>query len=117
MGSFHPDLPHGAGLIETSIAYYDFFAKRKAAEKPMIKMAKAMGVENPTEGKYFIEALRNLIEAIGCGDLKMSEEGITEEELELYPAKIHKVLGGDTTADPLPLSDEDYLEIYRNAYK
>ena len=48
----------------------------------MIKMAKAMGMENPTERKDFIEALRNLIEAIGCGDLKMSEESITEEELK-----------------------------------
>lgn len=117
MGSFHPDLPHGAGLIETSLAYYDFFAQRKAAEEPMIKMAKAMGVENPTSGKDFIEALRRLIEEIGCGDLKMSDDGITEEELQLYPEKIHKVLGGDTTADPITLSNEDYLEIYKNAYR
>ena len=51
MGSFHPDLVHGAGLIMTAHAYYDFFAERKAAEEPMIKMAKAMGVENPTSGK------------------------------------------------------------------
>lgn len=117
MGSFHPDLPHGAGLIETSVAYYDFFAKRKAAEEPMIKMAKAMGVENPTSGNDFIKALEDLIKAIGCDDLKMSDEGITLEEIELYPAKISKVMGGDINANPLPLSEDDYLEIYKNAYK
>lgn len=117
MGSFHDDLVHGAGLIEIAHAYYGFFADRKAAEEPMIKMAKAMGVENPTSGQDFIKALDDLIASIGCADLKMSAEGITEEELNLYPAKVHEVLGGDITADPLPLSDEDYLTIFRNAYK
>ena len=47
----------------------------------------------------------------------MSDEGITEEELNLYPQKVHEVLGGDITADPLPLSDDDYLTIFKNAYK
>ena len=31
MGSNHPDLVHGAGLIMISHAYFDFFAERKAA--------------------------------------------------------------------------------------
>ena len=76
-----------------------------------------MGVENPTSGKDFIKALDDLIAAVGCADLKMSDAGIKEEELKTYPAKLHEVLGGDITADPLPLSDEDYLAIYRNAWK
>ncbi len=117
MGSFHDDLVHGAGLIEIAHAYYGFFADRKAAEEPMKKMAKAMGVENPASGQDFIKALDNLIAAIGCADLKMSDEGITEEELKQYPQKVHEVLGGDITADPLPLSDADYLTIFQNAYK
>ena len=117
MGSFHEDLVHGAGLIMTAHAYYDFFAEKKAAEEPMIKMAKAMGVENPASGKDFIQALDELIAAVGCADLKMSDAGITREELRLYPQKIHEVLGGDITADPLPLSDNDYLEIYEKSYR
>jgi alcohol dehydrogenase len=117
MGSFHPELIHGKGLIEIAHAYYDFFAERKAAEGQMIRMAKAMGVENATSGKDFVRALDDLIASVGCADVKMSEDGITEEELELYPAKIHHVLGGDITADPLPLSDEDYLAIYKKAYR
>lgn len=117
MGSFHEELVHGAGLIMTAHAYYDFFAEKKAAEEPMIKMAKAMGVENPASGKDFIKALDELIAAVGCADLKMSDAGITREELKLYPQKIHEVLGGDITADPLPLSDEDYLEIYEKSYR
>lgn len=117
MGSFHDDLVHGAGLIEIAHAYYNFFAERKAAEEPMKKMAMAMGVEDPRSGKDFIAALDKLVADVGCADLKISDEGITEEELEKYPAKVHEVLGGDITADPLPLSDEDYLTIFKNAYK
>ena len=117
MGSFHDDLVHGAGLIEIAHAYYSFFADRKAAEEPMKKMAIAMGVENPASGKDFIAALDKLIADVGCADLKMSEEGIAKEELKSYPQKVHEVLGGDITADPLPLSDEDYLTIFENAYR
>lgn len=117
MGSFHPNLVHGKGLIEIAHAYYDFFAERKACEGQMIKMAKAMGVENAASGKDFVKALDDLIAAVGCADVKMSEDGITKEELKKYPAKVHEVLGGDITADPLPLSDEDYLTIYENAWK
>ena len=116
MGSFHDKLVHGAGLIEIAHAYYDFFAERKAAEEPMKKMARAMGVENPSSGKDFIAALDKLITDVGCGELKMSHEGITREELKKYPAKVHEVMGGDIMADPLPLSDEDYLTIFESAY-
>jgi alcohol dehydrogenase len=116
MGSFHDKLVHGAGLVEIAHAYYDFFAERKAAEEPMKKMARAMGVENPSSGKDFIAALDKLITDVGCGELKMSHEGITREELKKYPAKVHEVMGGDIMADPLPLSDEDYLTIFESAY-
>jgi alcohol dehydrogenase len=117
MGGYHDNLVHGAGLIMISHAYFDFFAERKAAEEPMIKMAKAMGVENPTSGKDFIRALDNLIASVGCADLKMSDAGITKEELKKYPKRVHEVLGGDITADPLPLSDADYLAIYEESYR
>ena len=117
MGSYHDTLAHGAGLIMISHAYFDFFAERKAAEEPMMKMARAMGVENPKSGKDFIAALDRLIAAVGCADLKMSDHGITREEIKKWPQHIHEVLGGDTTADPLPLSDDDYLSIYEASYK
>ncbi len=117
MGGYHDDLVHGAGLIMISHAYFNFFADKKAAEEPMIKMAKAMGVENATSGKDFINALDKLIASVGCADLRMSDAGITREELKKYPKRVHEVLGGDITADPLPLSDEDYLEIYEKSYR
>ena len=117
MGSFHDSLVHGAGLIMIAHSYYGFFAERKAAEENMIKMAKAMGVDNASSGMDFIAALDRLIADVGCADLRMSDAGITKDELKLYPAKVHEVLGGDITADPLPLSDADYLAIFEGAYR
>lgn len=117
MGSYHSDLAHGAGLIMISHEYFDFFAERKAAEEPMKKMARAMGVENPESGKDFIAALDSLIESVGCKDLRMSDAGIAKEEIEKWPKRIREVLGGDITADPLPLSEDDYLGIYMRSFK
>ena len=42
LSAFYPKLPHGAGLIMLSEAYYSFFAD-KAPER-FTAMAKAMGV-------------------------------------------------------------------------
>ena len=117
MGSYHSDLAHGAGLIMISHEYFNFFAERKAAEEPMKKLAKAMGVKEPQSGKDFIAALDALIEAVGCKNLKMSDAGICKDEIEEWPKRIHEVLGGDLAADPLPLSDEDYLGIYMRSFK
>ena len=117
LGSNHPQLEHGAGLIMLSHAYFNFFAERGAAEEPMKKMARAMGVENPTSAGDFIAALDRLIASLDSSDLKMSDYGITPDELKTFPQKMHEVLGGDLTADPLPLSDADYLTIYQQSYK
>ena len=117
MGGYHKNLEHGAGLIMISHAYFDFFAEKKSAEVQMIKMAKAMGVENATSGKDFIKALDKLIAEVGCENLKMSDYGITKEELKKYPQRVHEVLGGNIDADPVKLSDADYLKIFEAAYK
>lgn len=79
-------------------------------------MAKAMGIENPASSKDFLNALHKLIADVGCADVKMSKTGITKEELKKYPAKVFEVLGGDITADLVTLKEQDYLEIFENAY-
>jgi Alcohol dehydrogenase, class IV len=117
MGSCHDSLPHGAGLIMISHEYFNFFAERQAGEESLMKMARAMGVENVTSGKDFIKALDALIESIDCQNLKMSDYGISKDEIKTWPKRIHDVLGGDTTADPVKLSEEDYLYIFEKSFK
>ena len=117
MGSFHEDLPHGAGLIMISRAYFDCMASSGACDEKMVAMARAMGVEDPASPHDFVDALGRLLTAIDCADLKMSDYGITEEELALYPAKIQEVTGGNIMANPVLLTDEEYLEIFRKSYR
>lgn len=116
MSGFHPALAHGAGLIMISPAYYNFFIENGIGEERFVKMAKAMGVENPASGKDFLNALNKLIADVGCDDVKMSQAGITKEELKKYPAKVFEVLDGDITADLVTFSEQDYLKIFENAY-
>ncbi len=116
MSGFHPELAHGAGLIMISPAYYDYFIQKGLGEDRFIKMAKAMGIENASTGKDFLNALEKLITDVGCAEIKMSQIGITKEELRKYPAKVFEVLGGDITADLLTLTAENYLEIFEKAY-
>lgn len=117
IGSYHENLPHGTGLMMIAHAYYDFLADHKAAETSMIKMAKAMGVENPTSGKDFVKALDQLMESIGGKDVKMSTFGIKKEELPEFPKRMHGIVGGDTSADPIQLSDDDYLLLFEKSYR
>ena len=117
MGGLFPKLPHGAGLIMVSHAYFDFFAEREACEAEMVKMAKAMGVADATSGKDFIAALDALIEAVGCKDLAMSEWGITRDDLPRFVDNYHRVRGGDINGDPIHLTDDDLLDMYEASFK
>ncbi len=117
MGSAHPQLVHGAGLIMISHEYFDFFAERKASEEQMVKMAKAMGVADAKSGKDFVSALDKLIADVNCADLKMSDNGITREELPGIVDLYHKVWGGNNDADPVKLTDEDVLGMLERSYK
>ena len=83
----------------------------------MAKMARAMGVENATGGADFVAALDKLIADVNCADLKMSDYGISREELPATVQKYHEVWGGNNDADPLKLSDEDVLGIYERSYR
>lgn len=117
MGGFHPKLPHGAGLIMLAHAYYAFFADRKACEGQMVKMAKAMGMPDARTGQDFIRALDSLLAQCGVSHLRMSDYGITKDELSRYPAIARKIGGGDISADPLQLSDADFLSIYQKSFR
>lgn len=117
LGSSHPDLPHAVGLIMISHEYFDFFAQRGCCEEQLAKMARAMGVEGADSGEGFVAALSQLIDDIGCGDLKMSDYGITREELPDVVKKYHQVAGGNPYADPVMLSDEDVLGILERSYR
>ncbi|HEX2999185.1 MAG TPA: iron-containing alcohol dehydrogenase [Armatimonadota bacterium] len=117
LSAFHPNLPHGAGLIMVSKAYYTHFAKRGACNERMIAMAKALGKANATTAMDFVDALAALQDICGVADLKMSDYGINKGELAKYAANARATMGRLFAVDPAPLTDADSLAIYEASYR
>ncbi len=118
MSAFHQELPHGAGLIMISKAYYTHFVKNAPELKDrFIAMAKAMGKEDATSPMDFIVALEELQIACGVTDLKMSDYGIKPEEFKTLAVNAKETMGGLFLCDRIELSIDDCIAIYEASYK
>ena len=117
MSAYHRDLPHGAGLIMVSREFAQFFVDKHACDERFLKMAKAMGVENPTSPQDFVDALVRLQEACGVADLKMSDYGIVKDECMTLAKNARDTMGGLYAANPCELTDEDVAGIFERSYR
>ena len=117
MSAYHHNLPHGAGLIMISRAFYEFFIERRACDEQFIKMAKAMGIENAHKPEDFITALVKLQENCGVADLKMSDYGFKKEESMTLAQGARSMQGGLFLANPCEMTDEDCAGIFDKSYR
>jgi alcohol dehydrogenase len=117
LSAFHPDLPHGAGLIMLSAAYYTHFAQVGVCDDRLVAMAKALGKEDATQPMDFVAALLDLQRACGVDDLKMSDYGIKREDLRAYARNAKETMGGLFQCDPAPLSEDDCVKILEQSYR
>jgi len=117
MSAYHHNLPHGAGLIMISKAFYEFFIERHACDEQFIKMAKAMGIENADKPEDFITALVKLQEDCGVVDLKMSDYGFKKEESMTLARGARSMQGGLFLANPCEMTDEDCAGIFDKSYR
>jgi len=117
LSAAHPDLPHAAGLILISRAYFTHFAHTGACDERMISMAKAMGRKDADKAMDFVEALVELQQACGVADLKMSDFGIQKSDLAQYTKDARDTMPGLFDCDPVPLSHEDSTAILEASYR
>ncbi len=117
MSAYHQELPHGAGLIMISKAYYTHFIKRHVCDDRFIRMARAMGIENASDPMDFIVALTALQEACGVADLRMSDFGIAPDEFAAFTTNARETMGKLFAADRSELSEDDCIAIYNESYK
>ena len=120
MSACYSDLPHGAGLIMISVAYYTHFARKVPAR--VAGMAAAMGVDtkgmsSEEAAMAFVQALRNLQKACGVDQLKMSDYGIQESDLPKLVENARYTMGGLFVLDPVAMTDAEVLQIYKDSYK
>ena len=117
MSAYHQELPHGAGLIMISLAYYEFFIKKDVAPERFVRMAQAMGMTEASKPEDFLTALANLQRECGVDNLKMSDYGITPDEFEKMAKNAMDSMCWLFVNDRVELSVEDCVEIYAKSYK
>ena len=117
LSAYHQELPHGAGLIMISVAYFSHFVEKHACDDRFIDMARAMGNANANKASDFIDALKELQKACSVDDLKMSDYGITPDEFPKMVQNTRDAMGFLLQFDPVQLSDEDMIAIYQKSYK
>ena len=117
LSAFHQELPHGAGLIMISAAYYQHFVDCHACDDRFINMAKALGKADASCAQDFVDVLVQLQRDCGVDDLKMSDFGIQPDEMDRLAANARETMGGLFGADPKELSHEDCVAIYQKAYR
>ena len=117
MSAFHRNLQHGAGLIMISREFAQFFVERHACDEAFLKMAKAMGVENPESPQDFVDALVQLQKDCGVDDLKMSDYGFEKSECRTLAENARETMGGLYAANPCEMTDDDVAGIFERSYR
>lgn len=117
MSAYHQGLPHGAGLIMLSQAYYTHFIEKHCCDERFVRMAQALGKSDAREPMDFITALAGLQQACGVDGLKMSDYGIVREECEALAQNARATMGGLFDCDPTPMSEAECAAIYARAYR
>lgn len=115
MSAFHPELPHGTGLIAISEAYFETF--RNDCMKRYMKMAEIMTQQKSNRPSDFIDALVRMQKECNVYQLKLSDWGVKEEELPLMVQNARDTMGSLFTLDPCPLTDEEVLQIYQKSFR
>lgn len=115
LSAYHPELPHGAGLIMLSLAYFEFFSD-KVPER-FVEMAKALGMDQATEPMDCVQALAELENVCGVGNLKMSDYGIEMDHPEKYAMNAMETMGGLFMMDRYKMDLDDAVGILQQSFK
>lgn len=117
LSAYHQNLPHGAGLIMISVAYYTHFIEKGCCPDRFIKLAKMLGNKQATQPIDFIIELKRLQKECGVDDLKMSDYGIKPEEFTTMAQNAMDCMGLLFPCDRVELSIDDCVKIYKQSFK
>lgn len=115
LSGYHPELPHGAGLIMVSLAYYRMFADKVPGR--FVDMAKAMGKKDAKHPLDFVDALAELQSACGVAGLKMSDYGIEKDNMQKYARHALDTMGKLFRLDRYTLSEQEIVRILEESYR
>lgn len=93
LSAYHQELPHGAGLIMLSKAYFSFMIEHHVCDERFIRLAQKMGIPHASTPADFIKALDRLIERCDVDGLKMSDYGIQPDEFPKMAENAKSAMG------------------------
>lgn len=117
LSAYHEDIPHGAGLIMLSKAYFSYWINKHVCDERFVKMAQLLGRINATQPEEFIIALEDLKKACSVADLKMSDYGVTQDEFEKMAENAIYTMPGQFAVGHTQMPKEDCVAIYKESYK
>lgn len=117
LSAFHPELPHGAGLIMLSLAYFGHMIQTGARAERFVELARALGVRDAVHPQDLLRALHELQRACGVDQLKMSEWGIKLTDLPALAENARSAGASAFEQDPVALTFEDTVSIYHAAWR
>ncbi len=115
LSAFHPELPHGAGLIAISVAYFKRFVE--VCPERLCAMATAMTGEKSCDPLDFIAALEQLQRVCDVDNIALSQWGVNPSEFEKLAQNARATMGGLFSVDRCELSEEECVAIYGESYR
>ncbi len=115
LSAFHPALPHGAGLIMISKAYWSRFLESSGDK--LVNIARALGHKDAQKPEDFIAALTDLQKRCNVSELRLSGYGVRPEDFDKIADNAIDTMGGLFRVDPRPLSREDMIGILEESYQ
>lgn len=116
LSAFHPDLPHGAGLVLICRAYFGLFIKKGVRKEKFIRLARALGKQDTSQPEDFLTALDGLIKECGLDHIRMADWNIKEEELARIACETYKNFNDLFYNDPVLLTEEECVQIYQESF-
>ena len=115
LSAFHPALPHGAGLIMISKAYWSRFFESSGDK--LVNIARALGHADAQKPEDFITALTDLQKRCNVSELRLSGYGVRPEDFGKIADNAIDTMGGLFRVDPRPLPREDMIGILEESYQ
>lgn len=117
LSAYHQALPHGAGLIMISLAYFKHMIDTHVCDERFVTLAQHMGRPQAAGASAFLEALAELQQACGVEGLRMSDYGIVPDEFPKMAANAREAMAFLFQNDRMNLTEADIIQIFRESYR